>query len=202
MTSTGILEKNAINPSIERWAAGLIGDLAPANALTIGLTNGSCRANDRRSVDELARTLHAALSERFDSIQPMLVLRLQHNFGDDIGPAANAVEVDAEPSIIGSNLGGWSEVSVPVPAGNLSSRTLEHVPHWISTWKGKFGVILVDLGPMGEAPSRMMGRLCDGCYILLGPGKCGSRDWILRHVAWHQHSGSTICGTLVISHAT
>lgn len=35
MTSTGILEKRAINHSIERWAAGLVADMKPSQALTI-----------------------------------------------------------------------------------------------------------------------------------------------------------------------
>lgn len=199
MTSTGILEKRAINHSIERWAAGLVADMKPSQALTIGLTNGSCRANDRHSVDGLAKVLQAALSERYELMQSMLVMRLLDNV---TGRGQVTHDVETEPSILRSNLGGWSEVTVPVPAGKITSRTLEHLPHWISTWKGEFGVLLVDLGPMGQAHSRMIGRLCDGSYILLGPGTCGSRDWILRHVAWHQHSGSTICGTLVIAQAS
>ncbi|MEO8270682.1 MAG: hypothetical protein ABI557_13245, partial [Aureliella sp.] len=85
----------------------------------------------------------------------------------------------------------------PSPIGNRAGWWLEHVPRWMPSWKREFGFLLIDLGPISEVPSRVIGRLCDGCYVLLGPEACGSHEWLLQHIAWHDRSGCTVCGTLI-----
>jgi hypothetical protein len=60
-------------------------------------------------------------------------------------------------------------------------------------------MIMIDLGPMHHVPSRTIGRLCDHCYVLLGPDLCASVDWIRQHLAWHDRAGSTVGGTIIIT---
>lgn len=202
MNAIGTLEQNSVDRSAEQWAAGIVGDLNVINTMTIGLTSGSRYASDQRAVDGLAQAIHSALSKRRDAMCTTLVLRLKNAVSSEQRLGVNEKQIG--PSIIDSKRGGWSEVTVPVPISNGaygSNNSVDYLSHWMTTWKQEFRVILVDLGPICTAPSRMIGRLCDGCYILLGPETCGSREWILRHVAWHQQSGSTICGTLVVRSA-
>jgi len=125
----------------------------------------------------------------------MLLIRLQIEPGTSPERPPELSEQAPQPQT--SPLGSWSEVSIPVPVGQRAGWALEELPHWMFNWKRQHALILIDLGPISEVPSRVLGRLCSGCYILLGPESCASRDWILQHVAWHEHSGSTICGTLV-----
>lgn len=202
MNAIGTLEQNSVDRSAQRWAAGIVGDLNVSNTMTIGLTSGSRYASDQRSVDGLAQAIHSALSKRYDATRTMLLLRLKNAVSSEQRLGENEKQIG--PSIIDSNRGEWSEVTVPVPVSHGaygSNSAVDYLSHWMATWKQEFSVILVDLGPICTAPSRMIGRLCDGCYILLGPETCGSREWILRHVAWHQQNGSTVCGTLVVRDA-
>ncbi len=199
MNAPGTHLQNELDPSGANWAADVVSDLSQNVSMTIGLTRGSRHTSDSQVVDALSQLLDRALKDHREVVRPMLVVRLQASAGTDLGRAAERAE--AVPSLVRSSLGTWSEVSIPVPVGKHASRSLENLPHWLSVWKRNFGLILVDLGPISQVPSRVIGPLCDGCYIVLGPEPCGSRDWILRHVAWHQHSGSTIYGTLVANAA-
>ena len=58
-------------------------------------------------------------------------------------------------------------------------------------------MIVVDLGPVSSRNGRVIGRLCDGVYVLLGPTHCASQEWITQQLAWHDRDGSVVCGTLV-----
>ncbi len=186
--------KNVADDSVAQWAEGIVQDLSQNSSMTIGLTNGSRYGCDRRAIDALSRVLDDARGVCHGT-RPMLLVRLSVMVGAALERADDQPETG--PTVVRSPLGAWSEVSVPVPVGKRASWSLEQLPHWLASWKRDFGLVLIDLGPIHEVPSRIIGRLCDGCYVLLGPDTCASRDWILQQVAWHQHSGSTICGTLV-----
>lgn len=194
MTATALLESPATDSSAVTWAAGLVRDWTRTSSLTIGLTSGGRQSCDRRAIDALARNLDEALSTR-RVLRPMLLVRLKIMPGSSLERGAEQSECG--PPLLRSPLGAWSEVSVPVPVGKRASWSLEQLPRWLDAWRDDFGLVVIDLGPIHEVPSRVIGRLCDGCYVVLGPDNCASRDWILQQVAWHQHSGSTICGTLV-----
>jgi hypothetical protein len=176
------------------WAVEILQECSTKTCTAIGLINGSRFGCDRRVVDALAGMLDQARGHRRITL-PMLLVRLQVEAG--ISLERPTEQMDSAPPLSPSPLGNWSEVSIQVPIGRRASWALEQLPHWLFSWKRQFPLVLIDLGPIHEVPSRIVGRLCSGCYILLGPEACASRDWILQHVAWHEQSGSTICGTLV-----
>ncbi len=178
----------------EYWADCLAHDSLLAKCTTIGLIGGSRFSSPRCVVDAYARLIadsrHACKAKR-----PMLIVRLDVRSTD--APPRTGPNSELPPATSVSSLGPWSEVTVPVPIGKKAGWWLEHVPHWLPSWKREFGFLLIDLGPIAEVPSRVIGRLCDGCYVLLGPEACGSHEWLLQHIAWHDSSGCTICGTLI-----
>lgn len=176
------------------WAADVAQEAMLASCTTIGLING-CRDSTPRSViDAYARLMADALAA-LRSRRPMLIVRLSSH------PVRTSrreyLHADSDPSVTASPLGPWSEVTICVAAGTQPRDALESLSYLLQNWKREFGFILVDLGPISEVPSRLIGGHCDSCFLLLGPESCGSHEWLLQQIAWHARSGSTICGTLV-----
>lgn len=178
----------------EIWAAGLAHDSLLSQCTTIGLISGSRSANPRCVIDAYARRIADARRE-CRAKRPMLIVRL--DVRHSVTPPRTGQNSELPPPTATSPLGPWCEVTVPVPIGRKAGWWLEHLPQWLPNWKREFGFLLVDLGPISEVPSRVIGRLCDGCYLMLGPEACGSHEWLLQHIAWHDHSGCTVCGTLI-----
>jgi hypothetical protein len=180
------------------WATSIAEETLGAKCTTLGLTNGSRAPSNRRVIDNLARMLYQQLKQVRDDTE-MLVVRL------NVFKSRSLDRQDDQPAgapwVTRSALGPWSEVNIPVPVGKTASWSLQQIPEWMTLWKSSHSFVLLDLGAMHWLPSRMVGRLCDSCYILLGPDACASHEWILQHVAWHDRSGSTICGTIVASRA-
>lgn len=176
------------------WAAEVAQEAVLSNCTTIGLINGSRDSTSRNVVNVYARLLADAFSA-LRSRRPMLIARLSSH------PARNSrrehQHADSAPDVTVSPLGPWSEVTISVSAGKQARDTLESLTYLLPNWKREFGFILVDLGPISEVPSRLIGGHCDSCFLLLGPESCGSHEWLLQQIAWHARSGSTICGTLV-----
>ncbi len=180
------------------WATALAEEARTATCLTVGITDGSRADIDRRVLDRLIGELAERYEER-QADEQMLVLRLSVFASRQLDRAAD--QPATIPVAQRSPLGAWSEVTVPVPVGARASWSLQQLPDWLPTWKASFGLILIDLGPVNLVPSRIVGRLCDSCYLVLGPDSCASKDWIMEQIAWHGQSGSTICGTLLSSFA-
>lgn len=178
----------------EAWAAGLAHDSLLSRCTTIGLISGSRSASPRCVIDAYARLIADQRRECRAKL-PMLIVRL--DIRNVATPPRSGQDPEIPPATAASPLGPWSEVTVPVPIGRKEAWRLEQLPHWLPSWKREFGFLLFDLGPISEVPSRAIGRLCDGCYVLLGPETCGAHEWLLQHIAWHDHSGCTICGTLI-----
>ncbi len=180
----------------KNWVQQIVEQSMPASCTTIGLTNGSREGCDRRAIDALARRFQ----EEFAAAgrhRKLLILRLNVFAGRE--ESLDAEQTLATPAPVASPLGAWSEVTVSVPIGRRAGAALENLPHWLPVWKREANLVIVDLGPMSEVPSRVIGRLCDSCFVLLGPGTAASREWILQHIAWHDRSGSAICGTLLVA---
>lgn len=181
-------------PGTQPWAAGIVSEARESKCTTVGLTCGSRQPNDRRVIDSLARTLSEELKVSHPDPR-MLVIRITLDRSATL--PKDVINSKELPKTTVSPLGQWSDVEIPMNIGKSAPWTLEQLPRWLPKWKNRFSVVLIDLGPMHLVPSRTIGRLCDGCYVLLGPDSCGSHEWILQHMAWHDRAGSTILGTLV-----
>lgn len=178
------------------WAASLAAEAQSATCLTIGLVSGSRLENDRRTVDKLA----SALCGRLEEIKPsgrVLLMRFEVDTSHKIDTSEQGKQ--RIPVAQKSPIGVWADVTIPISASRKPTRAQQQLPEWLPLWKDAFQLILVDLGPINLVAGRAVGRLCDGCYILLGPACCGSQEWIMQQIAWHDQFGSTICGTLVAS---
>ena len=106
-----------------------------------------------------------------------------------------------DPGIEKSALGDWHQIDVPMVLGNTAPWALQQLPRWLPKWKLRYGVILIDLGPIHLVASRTVGRLCDSNYIVLGPNSSASAQWLMQYVDYHSYCGSHIVGTLVSSFA-
>lgn len=181
------------------WAATLASEANHADSLTVGVVSGSRNPNDTRTVDRLM----AALSQQLDVVGGRtLRIRLETVDGGWFGQqndSQNDTNVNEIPIAKKSALGSWSEVEIEVFDRAKTTWQLQQLPEWLPVWKDAFKLILVDLGPISSPASRAAGRLCDGCYVLLGPETCGSPEWIMQQTAWHSKVGSAICGSLLAS---
>ncbi len=178
----------------QSWAAELAHESQLTQCTTIGLISGNRTAAPRCVIEGYARLIADALTA-LRARRPMLIVRIG-NAGKFDSPRASQL-TESAPHIAASPLGPWSEVNISVAAGKQMLATLERLSYLLPEWKREFGFVLIDLGPIAEVPSRMIGRHCDSSFVLLGPESCGSYEWLLQHIAWHAESGSTICGTLV-----
>ncbi len=176
------------------WSQSIADQARSSRSMTVGLMSGSRQSTDRRALDQLARQVSRAVSAtRLDP--RMLLVRLDIQVPSKLARLADGEQ--RVPEVKASPLGRWSLVEVPMPVLATAPWTLEQLPRWLPTWKAKFGLIVIDLGPMHLVPSRVIGRLCDATYLILGPESCASEDWIQYHLAWHARSGTHVVGTLV-----
>lgn len=185
---------NASVDTAQAWATDVAQESMLANCTTIGLISGSRHATPRCVIDGYARLIADAFSA-LKPRRPMLIVRLS------AGPVTTSrrdnQQTELTPKVTASPLGPWSEVTISVATSRRARGTLEGLSYLLPDWKAQFGFILVDLGAISEAPSRLIGGHCDNCFVVLGPESCGSHEWLLQQIAWHARSGSTICGTLV-----
>lgn len=180
---------------LEKWVTTISQESRLAKCTTVGLTGGSRTGTDRRVTDVLARSLSNGLQLTHAEAR-LLVVRLAVE--ETVLPRLRQPTVVQQlPPITASPLGRWAFVEVPLLLGSAAPWALEQLPKRLPEWKENFEVILFDLGPMHLVPSRTIGRLCDGCYVVLGPDSCASPDWILQHIAWHERSGALVIGSLV-----
>lgn len=172
------------------WAKDIVAEAVASKCLTLGVVNGSRHSIGLATLQKLARD--AADELAVDHRGRCLLVRFD-------GQVESVSEVSERiPVAQKSPLGNWSELLLP-------RSTLEHragqtgsFAAWLPQWKQSFQLILVDLGAINTSTSRLGGRLCDGCYLVLGPQLCGSDEWIMQQIAWHHRSGATICGTLLV----
>jgi len=181
--------------SATSWGGVVAAAAQNATTYSIGLTSGSRFANDRRSIERLVR---CAATELMDaSGASTLLLRLDPMAPVGVAPTTRT----AAPVATKSPLGPWYELSLPMPDKSSAPWALEHIPHWLPQWKLRHRLVAIDLGPMHLTPSRIIGRLCDSCYVLLGPTTCASHDWIMQHIDFHSRAGSVIAGSIVATAA-
>ena len=178
----------------QAWAADVAQESTLANCTTIGLISGSRDATPRCVIDGYARLIADALSA-LRSRRRMLIVRL--NGRSSSKTRRDDPHVESIPSVTASPLGPWSEVTICFGTGKQAKEKLEGLAYLLPNWKREFGFVMVDLGPISEVPSSLIGGHCDSCFVVLGPEFCGSHEWLLQQIAWHARSGSTICGTLV-----
>ncbi len=178
------------------WVSNAVEQQATGGCQLIGMTSGNRSLNDTRTIVSLARQLTAAANAATDS--RVLLCRL------NVFPSQQVERLDEQssglPAATRSPLGAWKEVTVPVPIGTMASWSLLQLPSWLATWRTAFGFVLVDIGPVSLVPARVIGRLCNANYLVLGPQSSGSHDWLLGHVDWLRDSGVNVAGTLLASH--
>lgn len=189
-----------LNSQNAKWSVALAAEAHASSCMTIGLVGGSRVANDRHAVEQVVGQVTREL-QRLDASDRCLLL---HAFTDtsNRGTAAAGPLESRIPVAQRSPVGPWFEVALQTtPGGSFSDSTTACLRSWLPVWKQSFRLIMVDLGPVHEPNARALGRLCDGSYLLLGPAACGSQEWIMQQIAWHNQSGSIICGSLVVSTA-
>lgn len=165
------------------WAEHVAAEAVKANSYTIGLLNGSHDQTDRRVLNRLVLNIATLLQDRDAALTTMLV-----RFDDKAQNRAKKTE-----AISKSPLGPWFEMV----QSNHSEEAIETCSKQLPTWKQSHRLILIDLGAMDTSLSRQIGRLCDVCYLLLGPSRCGSLDWIAQHISLHGQDGTVLAGSLV-----
>ncbi len=84
-----------------------------------------------------------------------------------------------------------------MPISHTAPATLIQLPRWLPKWKQRFGLLLLDLGPMHLVPSRTDRPAARQLLPTLGPQHLRFTGSTTRHVNWHRQSGSVICGSLV-----
>lgn len=173
------------------WGGEVAAAAQMATTYSIGLMSGSRFPNDRRLIDRLVKSAAQELCESTGA--STLLLRLDSS-AVDTSPAMSRT---APPTAVKSPLGPWNEIALPMPESKSAPRALEQIPHWLPQWKLRHRLVVIDLGPMHLAPSRVIGRLCDTSYLLLGPSTCASHDWIMQQIDFHSRSGTVIAGSIV-----
>lgn len=174
------------------WGGEVAAAAQMATTYSIGLMSGCRFPNDRRLVDRLVKSAASELGELTGA--STLLLRLE-NTARELD--SNSKLRSAVPVASKSPLGPWYEISLPMPQSRSAPWALEHIPHWLPQWKLRHRLVVIDLGPMHLAPSRVIGRLCDTCYLMLGPSTCASHDWIMQQIDFHNRSGTSIAGSIV-----
>ena len=179
-----------------QFPQSIVNGLDPAYCVAVGLINSDMSGNHRQVVDQLARLLDIEITNVAADCS-MLLIRLDVQKNNELGQLPD--QPSGRPKEWRSPLGNFAEVEIPMPIGSRASWSLEHVPHWLPAWKRTYNLILLDLGPIREVPSRTIGRLCDFNFLILGPRPTGSVEWLLQQIAWHQQCGSSIVGSILAS---
>lgn len=186
---------NGENDKSSHWAHCVAAEAHQSKTYTVGLMSGSRFTNDRRAIDRLLRTTVNELN-RLEYGTSTLLLRL-----DVFGDLPATSKIGAPLPELKSPLGPWYEIVLRLVGSEQVERTLEQVVANLPQWKQQHRLVVVDLGPMHLAPSRSVGRLCDVCYLLLGPKTCASHDWILQQVGAHDRNGTVIAGSIITTAA-
>jgi|LakMenE01Jun11ns_1017448.scaffolds.fasta_scaffold9924757_1 hypothetical protein len=186
---------NAAELPTLNWCEQWVAKLADTPSIAIGLISGHREPNDPRSVHRIARRMSEALTAHPGRLS-MLVCQLDIHTGGGM-LSKKCSETLVEPEITKSPLGNWHQVQVAMRIGASAPEPLQRLPRWLAKWKHRHSLILVDLGPIHLVPSRMLGRLCDANYLMLGPNWCASSQWLLQYVDYHEYCGSHILGTVV-----
>ncbi|MFK7737574.1 MAG: hypothetical protein AB8B50_16180 [Pirellulaceae bacterium] len=195
MNPTMTTSMNADDTCLSSWTDNLVVEASSTPCLTVGVCNGGREANDRLTMDHLLGRLERSLT-RFAPDRRMLSIRI-----DPQNMQADKPIVERMPIAQRSALGDYHEVQLSCERGSKNGHALNGLADWLPSWKEAFGLIVLDIGPIDSREARVSGRLCDGCYVLLGPRTCGSQEWINQQIAWHSRSGSTVCGTILAQHA-
>ncbi|MFN3189239.1 MAG: hypothetical protein ACE361_01860 [Aureliella sp.] len=186
---------DALSTAVLDWADGLVREAMEAECLTVGVMSGGRSGNDPRSLDRLLQAITSRMKTPATNARVLAVRCI------DAELATSEVDVvDRIPVAQRSPLGSYCEVELVSTERKRIAPGLNNLPNWLAEWKNAFQLILVDIGAIDSVAAKSIGRLCDGCYLLLGPYSCGSQEWIMQHVAWHNRSGSTVCGTIVAEH--
>ncbi len=179
------------------WAYRIAHEALNAPTYCIGLMNGSRVANDRRVVDRMVNATAAALSDASHGATTLLIRLMSDTDIDSFRKPSMSLVPSGERSPTGS----WYEIALPMPANKTTPWTLELLPRWLPHWKQQHRLVVVDLGPMHLVASRVIGRLCDSCLLMLGPTGCASHDWIAQQIALHTRSGTMLVGSIVATAA-
>ncbi len=177
--------------NVTKWGSEVAASAESATTYSIGMMSGSRFPNDRRVIDRLVKSVSSELIELTGATT--LLLRLDSAAVDNSGTTSRTTPPVASKSA----LGPWYEISLPMPPSKSAPWALGQIPHWLPQWKLRHRLVVIDLGPMHLAPSRILGRLCDACYLMLGPSTCASHDWIMQQIDFHSRSGTVISGSVV-----
>lgn len=180
----------------ESWAAQVAETTLLSASTTIGFSHGTRGVGRSANICSLADQVSRALYGYRRDVA-MLALRLEVVHSQSLAQPPD--QADTPPQPVVSPWGPWWEVQVRVPVGEYASWSLLRLPRWLPYWKSRFDLILVDLGPINEVPSRTIGRLCDRWYVLLGPATSPAFEWLHHHITWHQRAGCPVSGTLLMT---
>jgi hypothetical protein len=176
------------------WANSVTKEASGEIAKTVGLMSCCGEAVDHQILEKLIASLSHALGGPAES-KRLLLIKLDVFRSRDVGRAPD--QAASIPVALRSPLGPWSEVTIPMPIGREAAWSLEQLPSWLPIWKRTFDFVVISLGPLNAVPSRVAGRFCDECYVVLGPSMSSSADWIMQHINRHRQCGNTIRGTLI-----
>lgn len=188
------LHAPAADEVLEPWMRWLDDLSQAAINVTIGLISGSRKPSDRHLVDRLAA---AGLNQ---AATKGLVIRLV--IGNDMAirrQLRTARHSEQLPIPAQSPLGSWRDITLPVSLGSSGSQTLEQLPRWLSEWKRQHRRIFLDLGAIDQPMSRVLGRYCDTCLLLLGPATAASPLWIRQHLEDLKRCDTHVAGSLVLA---
>ncbi|MEM7474192.1 MAG: hypothetical protein AAF483_04310 [Planctomycetota bacterium] len=178
------------------WTSDLVTQVLASDSMTIGILNASRWPNNPRAIHQILNTLSQNLTRRLNegdhSLQKRILciqLKQQTEFEQE---PQNRIPVAQR-----SPLGDWSEVSVEIYARKDLGRRDERVQQWLPEWKDAFPFIVLDLGAIDSKASHNAARLCDCCYLMLGPEECGSHQWLMQQMQLHQNLGTNFGGSLL-----
>lgn len=189
-----------VDPRLTAWANEIAGITCQSKNVTLGLISGNRFSNDARVIFRIVRQLQQSLAS-ISSDASILLCRLDVRSPSSMSLLIKESDELPEPKIERSALGNWSVVEVPMTVGNVAPRALQMVPRLLPKWKMRYNLVVIDLGPLHVVPSRIVGRLCDCNYVVLGPGSCASAQWITQYINYHEDCGSHIAGTVCATSA-
>lgn len=186
--------------SLLAWCGHIAQVSRGAKNLTIGLTSGNRNNNDARVIYRIMKSLQASVLQQSPTAS-LLLCRLNVESASALRFLGFGKELSQEPLTAKSALGNWFQVDVPIAIGSMAPRALQQVPRWLPKWKMRYDLVVVDLGPMHQVPSRVIGRFCDSNYVILGPDTTASAQWISQFIQYHEDCGAHIGGTIVATSA-
>jgi hypothetical protein len=179
-----------------RWGSCIASEASQAATYSVGLMSASRFANDRRAVDRLLRSATQELTQLdFGATTLFVCLDVLNNLQTKTRTST------AVPSPSKSLLGPWYEVFLPASDTKSMKLLTDNLAVWLPQWKQEHRLVVVDLGPMHLTAAQSAGRLCDVCYLILGPGTCASHDWIVRQVNQLDRMGTVIAGSVIATAA-